>query len=112
MPRRSTLADQVRGNDRLPVTRGKRVGHAPEEGSAERCEDHERAQALAADQRGKAGVGDPVRRLKRLAGRESGWWAAGLVELPGHGSDVERALQQVLGVGAELVALALRLGAD
>ena len=70
MPRCAARADEVGGDDRLPVAGRERVRGAPEERERERAEDHERAQMLPADERGEAAVRDAVGRRERLPGEE------------------------------------------
>ncbi len=69
VPRCAARADEVGGDDRLPVAGRERVRGAPEERERERAEDHERAQMLPADERGEARVRDAVGRRERLARR-------------------------------------------
>ena len=62
LPGYAALADEVCGDDRLPVAGRERMRHAPEKGGAKRRENDERAQMIATDQRRKTRVGDPVGR--------------------------------------------------
>ena len=111
MPRSAALSDEVRGDDRLAVARRERVRRPPEERRGERRQDHERAQVRAADERGETGVCDPVGRLEALPAREGGRDVGAVARLePGcDGARVERALEEVLRVGAELVDCVLRV---
>ena len=81
---------------------------APEDRSRERGEDDERAQAGTADERAEAGVSDPVRRLEAVAARKLGRDRSARMgrERGRDRAHVERALEQVLRVGTELVARA------
>src|SRR5439155_19624438 len=105
---RAALPHQVGGDDRLAVSGGERMRGAPEDRSRERGEDDERAQAGTADERAEAGVSDPVRRLEAVAARKLGRDRSARVgrERGRDRAHVERALEQVLRVGTELVARA------
>ena len=112
--RGAALADEVGGDDRLAVAGRKRMRGAPEERGGERGEDHEQAQMRLADERGEAGVRDPVRRLQAGSVRERGSdvGAGARGELSGRRCHIERALEHVLRVSPELVAAARRARPD
>ena len=70
VPNAAALADEVGGDDRLPVARAERVRGAPEEGDRERGEDAGRAEVAPLDERGEAR--SDVRLSTRLRGERGG----------------------------------------
>ena len=64
--RRTALPDEVGRDDRLAVSRRKRVRHAPEQGRPERGEDDPDAELITPDERGEAAS---RRRGRGLQGR-------------------------------------------
>ena len=112
MARGAARSDEVGGHDRLAVPRGQRMRGAPEHGDEQRHEDDADREALAADERREAVLGvlrDAYgRRELAVAGelrRRARDRARG--DPGGCLPDVERALEQVLGIGAQLVGDAL-----
>ena len=109
VPRLAARADEVAGDERLPVPRREGVDCAPEGGDQEREQDHAEREVAALDQRLEA----PVAVLRRR--RDPDRRAPAPAELPGVYStvalrDVERRAEEALRVGAELVAERLVAG--
>ena len=106
MPRRALRADEVARDECLAVPGRERVGRSPEGGDQEREQDHAGREVAARDEAREAGVGNPVGSLQCLAGgrhRRRAFLVPGS-ERCGRGGDVERAVQLILGIGAQLVA--------
>ena len=100
MPRRAARAHEVGGDHRLAVPRGQRVDGAPGEGRQQEQEQDALARGRVAEHLGQALVGRAVaglaelRPVRRLDGARAGLHAEA------RASQVRRALEQVLGVGA------------
>ena len=103
--RTALRADEVAGDDRLAVAGRERVRGAPERRDEERQQDHAERQVAARDERleaaapmlGGAQAVEARRRAGPVAERERG----------GRRRDVERRAEQLVGIGAELVARTL-----
>ena len=108
MARRPARPDEVGGDDRLSVPRAERVGRPPEHRQKERDGDDRRAQIVFRDQARKPALGSrrhagrclelpAVDRRRCTGGRARR-------ELRGRRGDIERALEEILRIGAQLVA--------
>ena len=109
---RASPPDQVGGHDRLAVARGERVGGAPEECCRERHEDRQHAEVAAADEAREAGVGDAVGCLELAAARQLRNRIVRRGDARGRRRHVERALQEALRIGVQLVRRAVGRRAD
>src|SRR5207249_5417235 len=95
--RSAAPADEIRGDDRLAVSRREGVSCAPEESRRQRGDDDERAQVTPRDEAREAGVGDAIGRLERRPAGERG--RAGGPRAGGNSGDgrrdVERAPEEI-----------------